>query len=403
MSKEDKDSLISLHDKKINYLPNKSVKERENYLSSTSYRDFLIHNVGLSETAIKYFQGRSIDFFSIGIDAISALDARVLDMPGLDGMELPPLSKEEDAALNEPYIYHFPDGLASLPRLLVRKLIPKAAPGNNMNDIVLTKFDYSKLDLPDNSVRLRLNSTVILVKNLLPKGVDVVYMDKARKLRRVQTKHTVMACYNSMVPYLMKEEISKEQKKALKRNVKSCMVYTNVIIRNWQPFIKLGVHEIYSPAMPYSRIKLDYPVNMGGYLHPKDPNEPICLHMVYVPLQSKIGKKPKSQYHKGRSKLLHTPFSELESDIRKQLQQILGPAGFNHEKDILAITVNRWAHGYSYFYNSLFDDWSESQRTIYTARAPIGNVTIANSDSAWDPYAHAAIDMAHRAVYEFKD
>ena len=79
---------------------------------------------------------------------------------------------------------------------------------------------------------------------------------------------------------------------------------------------------------------------------------------------------------------------------------MLGPGGFNHETDILAITVNRWSHGYAYFSNSLFDDADESEALMNLARKPLGHVSIANSDAAWSAYAHAAIDEAYRAVGE---
>ncbi|RBB95825.1 hypothetical protein C3E97_030910 [Pseudomonas sp. MWU12-2115] len=94
------------------------------------------------------------------------------------------------------------------------------------------------------------------------------------------------------------------------------------------------------------------------------------------------------------------PFSEMETMVREQLQRILGPTGFDHQRDIADITVNRWSHGYSYFLNSMYDDEDESKRIIAAARRPAGNVTIANSDSDWNPYTHAAIDQAWRAVNE---
>lgn len=399
-SEKDRKELISLHEKPTNYLPGMSVQERISYLSKTSYKDFLLKNVGLSEIAVNYFQGRTNDFFAFGIDGVSALDARVMALPGLDGMDLPPLEGADSAALNEPYIYHFPDGNASIARLLVRKLIPEVAPGNNMEDIVLAKFNYSKLDLLGNNVRIRLNSTVATVRNPFNEKVDIGYFDRSKKMHRIQAKHVVMACFNMMIPYIVRD-IPKEQRRALDRNVKSCNVYSKVVIRNWKPFVKLGVHEIYCPKMPYTRIKLDYPVKMGGYMHSQNPDEPMCLHMVYVPLSSKKeGKDARSQSKHARSKLLHLHFSDLEAAIRQQLQQILGPAGFDHNKDILGITVNRWGHGYSYYFNSLFDDHTESEQIKKLACTPIGNVTIANSDSAWSAYLHSAIDMGYRAVGE---
>ena len=112
-------------------------------------------------------------------------------------------------------------------------------------------------------------------------AVDVTYI-KEGKLYRVRAKQSIMAGYNMMIPYMV-PEMPEPQKEALRQNAKAPLVYTKVVIKNWQAFVKLGVHEVYSPAAPYSRVKLDYPVNLGGYEHPKSPDQPMCLHMVYVP------------------------------------------------------------------------------------------------------------------------
>jgi NADPH-dependent curcumin reductase CurA len=58
---------------------------------------------------------------------------------------------------------HFPDGNASLARLLVRSLLPASAPGNSMDDIVLAPFDYEALDRADQNTRIRLSATCVNV------------------------------------------------------------------------------------------------------------------------------------------------------------------------------------------------------------------------------------------------
>jgi len=410
LNENDKNALIKLYTEKIDYLPKiPLVEDKIKYLQKISYRDFLLKHVLLSEQATKFFQAKSHDFDAIGIDAISTLEARELELPGLDGMNLPADNPEVPS---EPYIYHFPDGNASIARLLVNRLIPKVFNGyKDMNTIVLHKLNYSKLDLSQNSVRIRLSSTVVNVTNAKNKLFDIGYLEKPifnsegqfiklGKLHKIQAKHVVMANYNMMIPDIV-TELPKEQKDALSMNVKAPVIYTNVMISNWKSFIKLGVHDIYSPSMPYSRIKLDYPVNMGGYSHPRDPENPILLHMVSIPCAPNQGLDARSQFRIGRHKLLTTSFQTLENEIRNQLQRILGNTGyFNHKSDILSITVNRWAHGYSYYYNSLFDDEEQSQQIIKLARQPFGNVVIANSDSDWNPLTQPAIDQAFRAINE---
>lgn len=393
----DRLALIELHTAPKDYLPGKTAEEKADTLATTSYRDFLLKNVGLSEGAVKYFQSRTNDFMALSIDAVAAADAYSVGFPGFAGMNLAPISEEAAAEMEEPYIYHFPDGNASVARLLVRSLIPGVAPGHTMDDIVLAAFDYAKLDQPKAAVRLRLNSTAVSVRNV-GNSVHIGY-SRGGQLAQVRGKRCILACYNMMIPYLLKD-LPAPQAQALSQNVKYPLVYTKVVIRNWQSFQKLGVHEIYAATQPYSRIKLDYPVSMGGYDHPRDPTQPIGLHMVYVPTSPNSGMNARDQARAGRGKLYGQTFEQLEAQLRDQLQRMLGPGGFNHETDILAITVNRWSHGYASFSNSLFDDADQSEAWMNLAKKPVGHVSIANSDAAWSAYAHAAIDEAYRAVGE---
>ena len=394
---EDRQALIDLHMAPKDYLPGKTAEEKADHLAATSYRNFLLKDVGLSEGAVKYFQSRTNDFMALSIDAVAAADAYSVGFPGFAGMNLAPISEEAAAEMEEPYIYHFPDGNASVARLLVRSLIPSVAPGHTMDDIVLATFDYARLDQPKAAVRLRLNSTAVSVRNV-DGGVHIGY-SRGGQLAQVRGKRCILACYNMMIPYLLKD-LPAPQAHALSQNVKYPLVYTKVVIRNWQSFQKLGVHEIYAATQPYSRIKLDYPVSMGGYDHPRDPTQPIGLHMVYVPTSPNSGMNARDQARAGRGKLYGQTFEQLEAQLRDQLQRMLGPGGFKHETDILAITVNRWSHGYASFSNSLFDDADESEALMNLARKPVGHVSIANSDAAWSAYAHAAIDEAFRAVRE---
>ncbi|NWA70113.1 NAD(P)-binding protein [Pseudomonas reactans] len=393
----DRQALIELHTAPKDYLQGKTAEEKADYLAATSYRDFLLKNVGLSEGAVKYFQSRTNDFMALSIDAVASADAYSVGFPGFAGMNLAPISEEAAAEMEEPYIYHFPDGNASVARLLVRSLIPGVAPGHTMDDIVLAAFDYAKLDQSKAAVRLRLNSTAVSVRNV-GNSVHIGY-SRGGQLAQVRGKRCILACYNMMIPYLLKD-LPAPQAQALSQNVKYPLVYTKVVIRNWQSFQKLGVHEIYAATQPYSRIKLDYPVSMGGYDHPRDPTQPIGLHMVYVPTSPNSGMNARDQARAGRGKLYGQTFEQLEAQLRDQLQRMLGPGGFNHETDILAITVNRWSHGYASFSNSLFDDADQSEAWMNLAKKPVGHVSIANSDAAWSAYAHAAIDEAYRAVGE---
>jgi spermidine dehydrogenase len=370
---------------------------REDYLSRISYTGFLRKDWGLSDDAIAYFDGRTRDFFGLPPHLLPALVCGLYAYPGFAGITLPQ-DEEAAAEVAEPYVYHFPDGNASIARLLVRRLVPAAIPGRSMDDIVLARARYDELDRPQNPARIRLNSTVVRVVN----GSGIVEVgviaNADRTLHRLRARHVVLACFNMLIPYVA-GGLPDDQAGALRKNVKMPLVYSNVLVRDWRPWQRLGVHEIYGVSSFHSRVKLDYPVSMGGYRCPRNPSEPMVLHLVHVPSVPGVD-DPRAALRAARRLLLARRFDDYEAAIRTDLNRMLGPGGFDAGRDILAITVNRWSHGYSWGANTLVDDWDEHEAVVDAARRPVGRVTIANSDSAWSAYAHKAIDEAHRAVGE---
>jgi spermidine dehydrogenase len=402
MSDDAKTRLIEFFARPKDYLGGRSRSEKIAYLKKISYRDFLRKDAGLGDEAVKFFDASTFGLMAMGPDILPALDAMSSHYVGFAGLGLGDYDDPEMAAFDEPYIYHFPDGNASVARLLARGLIPAVAPGHTMDDVVLADFDYSKLDVDGESIRLRLNSTAVTVANTRnPLGrVDVGYL-RAGSLQRIQAKHCVLAGYNMMIPHLM-PELPESQKQALALSVKMPLVYTNVAVRNWHAFVELGVHDIYSPHAYFSNTKLDYPVAFGGYRNPRDPSEPVLLHMEHIPLSPNQGLSNVQQFRLGRELLLNTPFAEYEARIVDQLDRMMGAGGFRSARDIAAITVNRWPHGYAYSADSLFDAQADGAQPYEIARRRCGNVTIANSDAGWNSYTHEAIDQAWRAVNELK-
>jgi spermidine dehydrogenase len=365
-------------------------------LGSTSYRDYITTYWGLDDEAADTFQGRSHDFFALGIDAVSALDAMECGYPGFAGLRLP-TSDAAAAEMDEPYIYHFPDGNASLARLMVRSLIPAVAPGTTMDDIVTDRFDYTKLDEPGAPARVRLLSTVVRVTDR-DGGVDVGYV-RDGELHRGRASRCVLAGYHMMIPRIL-PELPAAQQEALRSNVKAPLAYVKVLVRDWHPWVRAGVHEITNPMGFFSRLKLDYPVSLGSYRCPRSPDEPMVLHLVHVPVAREPGIDARERFRRARQRLYDTTFEDVEARVRDELTRMLGPGGFDADRDIAAITVNRWGHGYSYGGGTLFDPPAEGREPYELARAPAGRVAIANADAAWSAFAHSAIDQAHRAVGE---
>jgi spermidine dehydrogenase len=201
-----------------------------------------------------------------------------------------------------------------------------------------------------------------------------------------------------MIPYLC-PELPAPQKAALHSLVKTPLVYTSVALRNWESFHKLGVSEVYAPGSYHSGFNLNWNVNIGKYRSPVAPSEPILVHMTRTPCQP--GLTEPEQHKVGRAELLATPFSTFERNIRDQLGRTLSGGGFDPARDIEAITVNRWPHGYAQEYNPLFDpDMPDSERPNVKGRAQFGRIAIANSDAGGGAYTDVAIEQADRAVNE---
>lgn len=370
-------------------LPGKTVQQRLAVLEHLSYRDFLKQYWDADDEVLKFLQTRTHELWAVGIDAVPA--SETLTLPGLKAQR-----KALEQEPEEPYIYHFPDGNASIARMLVRRLIPGIAPGNTMEDIVLAPFDYAQIDRPEQAVRIRLNSTAVDVRNV-PEGVEVAYVNNG-KAARVAARHCVLACYHAMIPYIT-PETSAEQRKALHDNVRAPLVYVNVAVRNWQPWHKLGVGYIDNPGGTFSA-SLDFPVSLDGYHFTADPSKPACLHLMHTPAAPNQGMNMREQYRAGRTRLYTTSFADFEREIRDELGRMLAATDFDFDKDVAAITVNRWPHGYAYTPTPLYDDPVRQAHTAEEARRRLGRIAIANSDSGWDAYTHVAIDQAHRAVQE---
>jgi spermidine dehydrogenase len=373
----------------------KSPAEKGRLLSTTSYRDYLQSYHGLDERSLAMFDGRTLDLFASKSEAVPALLAWGCEYPGFQGvgLQMPKAGILE----GDPYIYHFPDGNASLALLFVHEMIPGVAAGRSMDDIVSARFDYSRLDLPKRAVRLRLSSTVVALANNRA-GVDVLYA-QGKTLTRVSADHAVYAGYSAMLPYIC-PDLGAAQRKAVSDQVKAPLVYVNVAIRNWQAWVNRGIHYVNNPAGFYSHLKLDYPVSLGDYRCPTRSEEPMILHLIHVPWPDGPIKDLRSAWRAGRTLAYALRFGEFESHARDELTRILGPGGFDADRDIAAITVNRWGHGYAYDANLLYDDASSAERETKVSAAPLGRIHFAGTDAAWMAYAHKAIDSAHRTAAE---
>jgi len=404
-----KRDLTRLYTARFDPYPRLDEAAKRARLARMSYADFLTRVWKVDPGVLPVFQTFPHDLFGVGIDAVPAQDAFGLGLPGFQGLGLDPTrggpGQNRDTIPSkgpsgEDYYFHFPDGNASIARLLVRGLVPGAIPGGSMDDVVTARADYGRLDRRGSPVRIRLSSTAVRVRNSNGDGagVEVAYVKDGR-LATVTGGAVVLACWHATIPYLT-DELPAAQVEALRYAIKVPLVYTNVLIRNWTSFVNLGVRRVATPGFWHSAVSLDFPVSLGTYHHSQHPDEPVVLHLQKAACQP--GLPTRDQHRAGRQELFTTSFETIERSIRTQLGRVLGGGGFDPARDVLGITVNRWPHGYAYQYNSLADDfWLEGRETpCEVARRPFGRVAIANADAAAYAYTDAAIDEAHRAVQE---
>jgi spermidine dehydrogenase len=394
--------IIRLQEAAVDYFPDLNPEQKRARLIKISYKDFLLQYVKVHPDVVKVFQTATHDLYAVGVDAVSAYDCARYGYPGFKGITLPKRHREDDQEEEEPYIFHFPDGNASIARMLVRSLVPGVLSGDTMEDIVTARANYARLDDAASRVRVRLNSTAVGAKHIgdpaTAKEVEVTYV-RGGQARRVRAANCVLACYNMIIPYLC-PEMPEKQKAGLAYSVKIPLVYTNVQISNWKSFQKLGINGIYAPGAYFSNVTLDFPVSMGDYRFPSSPDESCILHLLRTPCEP--GLTCKEQYRAGRYELLSTPFETFERNVRDQLGRMLSAGAFDPARDIQAITVNRWPHGYAYEYNSLFEpiDRPSSERPCVIGRQPFGRIHVANSDADGHAYTNIAIDQGYRAVAE---
>jgi spermidine dehydrogenase len=360
--------------------------ELEDYLYSHNYFDYLKHTLGVNDPGVLRMARHSgIDWSNAGTEILSIAKAKECGALGFAAVP----SYDED----HPYIHHFPDGNAGVARTLVNYLIPSIAQGAHAEALVKARFDYSQLDRPEHAARLRLNSTVVDVQhNGSADSADEVrvrYVTEGSTFE-VSANNVIMACYNVMIPHIV-TDLPEVQAEALSQQMKSPLIYTTIGLRNWRAFKEQGLGLAMCPGNMHQAVFMDFPVSLGGYQYTQGPDDPCVIQMISCPYSEELGKPRSDQYKEARYRMLGRQFSDYESEIREHLSGMLSSQYFDFDREVASVTVNRWAHGYTV---------AGPGDSVEIGRQPFGRITIANSDSAPNADAIAAMEMGYRAVQE---
>lgn len=406
LSEKAQEELVRLHESDVDYLEGRSAEEKIRFLQQTSYEKFLRETVGVGPEAVAYLWRSST--WATGLDAISSWVAISEGWPGTGGLRVAEQTETVTVPAEESLYCQFPDGNATIARLIVRSLVPDVAPGNTVDDVIAARFDYDALDLAESPARVRLNSTVVNVRHRgdpdSADDVEVSYV-QGNRAYQVRAGRCVLACYNASIPFLC-DEMPAAQMKALSLAARAPLIYTNVLLRNWNALARLGVRYARCPNSYFETIRLTEPVNIGGYRHSSAPDEPVVLRMNRAPLDPGLRGRPIiDQWRAGRADLLTTTFETFELNTRDQLGRMFGAGGFDPARDILAITVNRWPHGYAYGHDPetgqvawMLDELPPERSPWVAARKSFGRIAIANSDATADAMTEGAFRAAELAI-----
>ena len=377
-------------------------QERQSVPHTMSYNTFVTKYCGLSqEAADVLFTRQPGAIVGLTSECTSLYEAVMLTgLPALHAMGKlgEELQKEKDSL--PPIEGHYaPEGNAIITRNLVKRLIPAVANAESMEELTTARFDYARLDEENSNVKLRLNSTVVGLKHI-DKGsrVAVTYV-RGGKATRVTSKQCIYAGFHMYLPHIC-PELPQAQKDSLKDNVKMPFIAANVFLRNGKAVRELGSASFYFPGKVLHEC-VTWGRSLGQHQQDYRVDAPVTIYMIGPMVDPHTGLNPQEQYRQGRRKLLAMTFEDYELEVRQQIASLFAGTSFDISRDMIGLTINRWPHGYTRQYNSLFDGkYENGQRPHEIARKRNGNIAIANSDASYVALANTAIDEGLRAVNE---
>ena len=435
-----KDAIVRIQTDATDWLVAKhgpmSDAEKKALLTGITYKQYLMEYVGAPEEAIAEYQRGSHSLLGAGAQVVSAADSWALGRPGFLGVEL---EEESFPGIGRTPQLDFlpggtgpspawPDGNASLLRLLLSKLIPPAfgdVDGDrpNQENIVKADCDYTKLDRPENNLRIRLNSLAFKVKPGNPNAaggsagslatVDYKIVDPGRRPLgfRVRATHVVMACWNRVTAQIV-NGLPREQVENLTYARKVPLIYGRVGLNNWRAFADAQISNVAPRGdTPFwDTIALEAGARFGNAYGPtpnEPPEVPAILRFQTVPTGHH--RTPQTAaYEEGRQRLLEMSFADLEDSLFDMLDRTVNRSGgdFDPERDVNAVMTNRWNYGYAHELTSMWDSsifGPTSEQPHVKGRVPFRNVSIANSDSQAMAYTHAAIQEGYRAIQDLPE
>lgn len=364
------------------------------YLDSITLEQHYTERFGLSRETIRTFLSPVEGGGSgLGPDALSAYSDYAFEM-------LHPLEDETSGTDQM-----FPGGNSTIARLMVKGLIPTAIDGpDTVESVCGNQVNFSALDASGSQTRIRLSSTVIAVqhegKSEKANSVTIIYLNKG-KLYRIKARSVVMAGGNWTTKHIVKD-LPSRHREAYQQFYRSPCMMANVAVRNWRFLYKMGISGCRWFEGVGNYVEVRKLALTGIESSTISPDSPVVLSLKV--LYSYPGRSTEAQGHMGRAEMMQTSFREYERRIRDQFTDMFGAYGFDAQRDIAGIILNRWGHAYLSPQPGFFFGSNGKPAPRETLRnAPFGRVAFANTDLAGAMDHRYSILEAKRAVEQLLD
>jgi spermidine dehydrogenase len=362
-------------------------------LDTMSYEEFLKSALGAGDEGARHADLFLASACGLGSDAVSAYAAYQLPMPGLF----------DSLLLGSSRRVSFPGGNSGFVRHFLKRLIPEAIAGEStFEEIVTNPINPAALDRPGQPIRMRTNSTVLSVAHDGQPGdseaVSLIYK-RSGKYYGLRAKSVVMATGSWITKHVVRD-LPETHMAACSEFLHAPFLVANVALTNWRFLHKLGctaaIWDRDDDGFGFT-CNIRNPMQIGQYNPPLHPDQPIVLSF-YTPFH-RPGLDPKAQVAMGRAELLSTSYKQYESKILKQMLRLFGSSGFDPERDVAGLILNRWGHAYSVPYPGFYGGAS-GQGPGDVLRTNVGRISFAHSELAGLQHYGPAADEGRRAYQQ---
>jgi spermidine dehydrogenase len=187
-------------------------------------------------------------------------------------------------------------------------------------------------------------------------------------------------------------DLPESYREAMGQFLHSPMMIVNVALRNWKFMEKLGVASVrwFGDDLGWFTTLRRQMILDGKETMPLDPDKPTVLTMYNsfcIP-----GMPVEQQCVAARMKMFSMSYTQIERQIRDQFTKMFGPAGFDADRDIAGITLNRHGHAYVVTPPGFFFGKDGKPAPSDVIRVPHGRIAFAHSElrgaQMWEGAAH---------------